>query len=509
MNRRDPLLGMSQNYSPWLLNIDCENQFNRVRNGVVIHSTLQDVEVVTNLGVYGSRGFSTNKLFAHTQVSVGAGDNKVYDISTSTESLSITTSVGSQSDEIRSFNFNQRLMFHGESNFANDDVLYDGSSWSTSGFTYSASPIGGRVAGSYKGRPYFAEGNYLYYPTTVGAVTGALNRQDFSSVFKFSGNIAFIATISAPGDRPTDMFFVMGNTNGEILVYGGDYPDSSTWSLVSQFKTSPLLGYEAIITYNNDLLLLTRTGAVSLRQLFIQGNLAAETLNISDPIDDYWIKLINNLTATSYWSVPPSMISGCYWPEKNRILILVPGHVDIDGVYSASYATMFSYNCATKAWSIYKLANVDATWIGGMTYFAGSVYFFTRNVVMTISSTVFKDETYNSAGSYSAYAHAQHSAYINVDSLSKGKRVQAIEPIVKTDFAGATDLGVKVASDAGRSVSQATYPTLADGYNSPYCSVGVEGTYLQYRLEGTTDVASTDGLELYAVTAILEGQGVR
>lgn len=506
INRRDALLALPNYDSPWMLNVDCETQFDRVRNGFVIHSTVMTEAngYVLGLGVFGTRGHTTHKLFAYFQDGI-AGINKVFDITTSTESLAFSCA-DDTADEAYPLRFNARLMFHGEADFLDCDAIYDGSSWAASGFTYSASPIGGRVATSYKGRPYIASGTYLYYPTTVGAVTGALSRVDLASVFDSAGAIAWMSVLSAPGNRPTEAYLCIGNQAGEILIYGGDYPASSTWSLVSKFQTSPPVGFDSIIPYQNDTWILTQSGVVSLRDLFGAGNEAAVNLNVSDEIDDYWGKLLKQ--ASSLFYLVARGISGCYWPEKNKIFILVPGHIDVNGTYSADIATMFVYNCTTKKWSLYSLSGVETDHLGGMTYFNDGIYFFSRNVVMTLSQTVFKDETYNSAGSYSAYGYALHSAYISIDEVAKGKRVVGFEPICKTDFSKG-NLGVKAATDAGRRVSAATYPALQDGYNAPYCSVGAEGSYFQYRLEGEVDTDSTDGLEIYAVTAILEPGGLR
>ena len=59
---------------------------------------------------------------------------------------------------------------------------------------------------------------------------------------------------------------------------------------------------------------------------------------------------------------------------------------------------------------------------------------------------------------------------------------------------------MKGAADFGRRVSDAAVASLQSGYNVPFYGCGVEGAYLQWRIEGTTpDDSNTTGLEVYSV----------
>ena len=133
-----------------------------------------------------------------------------------------------------------------------------------------------------------------------------------------------------------------------------------------------------------------------------------------------------------------------------------------------------------------------------ITYFNNGLYYLTKNTVMRVSPTVYKDETWDSAATYSSYAYNLESAYTSLGSANKYKRVVGAEVLMKTDFSGA-NVGVKIASDFGRKVSAVTNQTLQSGYNNVQYLVGVEGTHLQYRITGTSDSASTTGLEIYSV----------
>ena len=506
MNTKDALPSLPDGYSPWLLNVDCENRGVRARNGVVVGCNVSAEDNVLALGVYGNKSSgSAYKLYAYCKNS--GGTHKIYDVSTSSASL-VHTAADDTSTDVYPFNFNSRLAFIGDTDWAQCDRVWDGASWASLGFLYSAAEIGGRVSTSYRGRPYIANGKYLYYPSAVGSVTGTLLRSDLSSVFDDSDNIAFLATLSAPGERAIDTYLVVGNQGGEVLIYGGDYPASSTWSIVSRFKIGAPLGYQSIISFRNDIWVLTDVGAVSIRELFSRGDDAGDRFTKSHYIDDYWIKLVKNLNS-AYWNVPARQVSGCFWPERNRVMIMMVGHVDVDGVYDAASATLFSYNVQTQAWSLHKLSQINTGYCCGLTYYNGTIYFSSYDIVMKMSLTGFKDEVMASPSTYSNYPFSVHGPYQAIFDMAANKKVVGFKPIFKTDFAG-TNINMKAASDMGRKVSGSSKAgTLVDGYNNPYYSTGVEGDFIQWRLEGTSDTTSADGLELYALSAVVEPGGVR
>lgn len=502
INRKDALANMGQAYSPWILNADCWPQSIKLRNGYVIHSTISSSPtIILALGIFGTKSLpASNYLFAYCQDASGV--NKIYDVSVAAESLAHSCA-DDTADEAFPVNFGKRLAFVTEADFADCNRQFDGSTWAAWGFTDGGSPIGGRVVVSYKSRVYIFSGTSLYYGS-LEAITGDTTPVDFQYVIEDYCTTVWATIMTSPGQRADEIYLAFGTSSGETLVYGGDYPDSSTWQIVGRFKTAAPVGYNAIVRFRNDTWVLTDTGFVSLRDLFTNGAISDEEQSASMNIDPYLTDLFKQLNQ-GFWTIP---ISGVYWPEKNQILILVPGHIDKDGTFSSSTATMCVYSTLTQGWSFHKLSNVSTSRLGGLTYYKGNIYFFTENVVMKVDLTGYKDETYNSAGNYSSYSFEIQGAYSSFGDENSNKRVVGVQPIMKTDFDG-THVGVQVVADFGRQASDVAEVELVDGYNMPYYSVGAQGVYLQYRLIGESDTASTDGLELFATSMILAPGGTR
>lgn len=496
-----PLSEMGDVNSPWLENIDVENRSLKVRRGYVRHAEIAAQSAILGIGVYGRKAASSsNKLFAYSQ---GAGSNTIYNITTTTPSLDHTAGSGT-ADEAAPLGAASKLYFLTEADFANCNRYFDGASWNA-----WVGAAGGRIGVSYKNRIYIFSGTTLYYGA-LDAVTGVGGggSLDLSTVFEDGGNIAWATVLSSPGERASEIYLAFGTDGGEVLVYAGAYPADATWTLIGRFRAAPPIGYDAIIRYYNDTYIITESGVVSLKDLFQRGSVASNEETASSQIDAYWRTLIKKSTY-NFWGGARRGASGCYWPEENKIFILVPGYVDIDGNYSSSYATMFIMNVITRAWSWHKITNIDlSSTFGGLTYFRNNIYFFVDDTIMTYSPTLYKDEAWDTASSYFSYPFAIHGAYNNFGSKNSNKRIHGYEPILKTDFGG-SNFGIKAAADFGRQVSNRTDVGLLDGYNIPYYSVGAEGTYLQYRLEGSSDTASTDGLEFFGIGALIQPGGLR
>lgn len=503
LNKKAPLLNMEQASSPWLLNVDCYPQSIKVRNGYVIHSTVgaSDLDIYA-LGVWGVKGTGVKKLFAYCNDQ--SATHKIYDVSASAEALDDTLA-DNDATQAYPVNFARQLIFSTNTDFLDCNDKYNGSVWSDWTFTYSASPIGGQVVFGYKSRMYILVGASMYYGG-IDAIAGATTLVDFTYILNDGADFAWGGVISNPGERDNEVYMAIGTISGEVLVYGGDYPDSATWGLVGRYKISEPLGYNSILQYRNDIWILTDTGIVSLRDLMLKGSIAAEDQTVSSNIDHYWTRLIAAV-AYRYWSTPIS-VSAAFWPERNQIYVLVGAHIDKDDAISTSTATMCVYNTITQAWSFHKLSNVDTARMGGLTYYAGGMYFFTQNVVMKVDTTGYKDETWNSASTYAGYDFEAQGPYMSFGSEATTKKIVGIQPIMKTDFGG-TKVGFRAVADVGRQSSGVAYVELIDGLNKPYYNVGAEGIFLQYRMEGTSDTTSADGLELFAVAMIIEPGGVR
>lgn len=500
LNTRDPLHAMSQEYATWALNIDPETQFLKARKGFHVHCDLTDI--TANVLALQLVNYQNDELFCYVNSDDGLTNAKVIDVETEDSPSTAFDTGATQPASAVNYTwiaYQGYIACFGES--TNCDAQYDGTTWAAFAFNQA-----GTSGTDYKGRRYLGGGsaNKLVY-SELGAVSGSV--QGFAVEYVFRGDLApaWMAVLSSSTNVANDMYLAMGNLDGEILIYAGDSPEIANWELIARFQTGKLLGYQSALEFNNDVLLLTENGVVSLRRLFQNGGEIIENTLISGQITPYWTEHIRQLGGAG--TVGSKNASLCWWPERNLICILLNGFLEQDGTFTAatSAATIYKYNVVSGGWTVSKVksSNVDEG-ARSITYFKDNIYYIVDKVVMkeARSGNLYQDEDPTDEGTFTDIPIELHSAYTNLGSDYKYKRIHGFDAIIKTDFDGA-DIGVKAQSDFGRKVSGKTNPGLQSGFSNPLYACGVEGTYLQYQFSGETKTTSTDGWELYSVGVVV------
>lgn len=501
LNRRDPLSMMDPRYAAWIDGWEPEPQFVRIRNGIIIHANMSTkCDDILGLGAYG-----TTALYVYTQKDTE--NNKIWNVTSSgVPSAAAETCADDTADEAYLVKFGNRSAFTVEADYSDCGRVYDGSSWTAWGFTYDpgtgAAPIGGRVVVSFKGRVYIFSGTGLYY-SALAAVTGATTYVDFSTRLNESGSIVWAGVLTSPSNKGDELFLAFGNSKGEVLVYAGDNPGATNWEQVAYFKISPPLWYNSALQYNNDIWIATSTGIISVRKLFessVGGQIGnPDVVSVSSAINPYWIQLTS--ASTSWGHTRCSM---AYWPEQNKVYVLMLGYIGSDGTYISNEVTLFSYNAFTGAWMPSGVLSGYATSLGSLTYFNNGLYFWLKRGTDTFvlkMSTAFKDEILTAPGTYSTLVPVLQSAYTNLGNNDHNKQVVGFECLINTDL---SSIGMHAAADFGRKVSDQSRQTLLLGNSNAAFHVGVKGTYLQYRIQGMMTDTSTEGLELYSMGVMIK-----
>lgn len=509
MDQLSPLAAMDPTSATWLLNVDCENQYVKSRPGTSKHSRVTAV-VILGMGVYGFG--STQKLFAY--VADGTATNKVYDVSTSTPSL-VFTCADANADEAVWVPYNSRGTFVVESLATSSFATYDGSTWANAWVERSA---GNKITLSpsawYKSRVYAVYDNLVYYDTALNKVTGVLNTTTpTQDVFTFSKSMSFICTFSQSDGVINQEYIAFGNVAGEILVYTGDNPGAANWAIAAKFKTPRPLGYRrgVVIQYQNDALLVTRSGLISMREMFVNGNDAAVQFSLSSKIDEYWATLFANVSeggGSTY-----SNVCGVWAEKKQKLYIMVQGHISESGTYTTEDHTLLVMNTNTKAWSIYKIPQIYTGSLqnpGNMVVFNDEVYWASGPAIIKLDETVFTDYIEDpfataSQQNFDIEISGPYQSYGGQNAITK---VAGYQPIVDQ---GLRSLTVKARSDFGLKETLATTPAIQVGFSKPFCSVGVEGTFFQYVITGKTRVSSTNAtkaLSFYSMNVLFEKGGV-
>lgn len=510
LNKRDALAMMSPEYSPWCLNWEPEAQFLRVRNGFTQYCKPTATHYLGGFLNYANESFFTVSYVFGYLAAGTTGKPKLWDISTSTPSeVDEGASSTSRGPFVSGFHAGSGYFMQRGGSF---NMIYTGGVWSAAGFTQGGSAASVDCFTSYKGRFYSVVDGSLWY-SDLEAIAGALTEVDIRHNFSNGTDtslISFIGTLTSPINIAIEQFLVLISKEGEVVVFGGDYPDAANWEVVARFKTlKPLAGYnESAVEINNDIWILTEGGVVSLRKAFQYGTASFREITVSDAINPYLNALARAggyLTSTAYGATYNVLNHIKYWERQNKVVISMQGFIDQDGVYSQDYATLFIYNSYSEGWSVYKVpyrkGNSDigsgfAASAGWISIYKNTLYYCPNDqMIMKYDASVFKDESYVTAASYASIPYSLQSAYIKAQPNSQ---VLGFEPIIKTDFDGSS-VTMKAAADFGRSVSSATSVTLQEGYSIPQYNVGAQGTYLQYRMEGNSDVTAEDGLEVYSV----------
>lgn len=394
LNKRSPLSQMNQMYTAWMLNFETETQFLKARGGWQIHATLTDSSFIRALGVHDD-----DELFAYSVES--SGFNKIYNVSSAgtqaAAAASHTTDGTGNVVRLSTHHYAGRLAFTiNEAGTINHSRVYDGSTWTPINFDVGGTDTSGYVMQSYKGRVYIADDQKLIYGG-LEAIQGACTEVDYSSYFEDSSDIIWMNTLTSPGLRADETFLAFGNEAGEILVYGGDYPDAANWEQVARFKVSRPAYWNADIQYRNDIWLMTEGGLVSIRKLFEGGSEGNKDLTVSDAIDPYITNLFAQYTVGAF----SSNSSIVYQPSTSKIHFCATGHIDKDDVFSAPGAseTLFTYNVITGAWTISKVPISSGNTWRSLVVYKNDLYVACENFVLKYNPTSYKDEKLSSPGS--------------------------------------------------------------------------------------------------------------
>lgn len=146
---------------------------------------------------------------------------------------------------------------------------YNGTTWATQTITGATASNFAYIA-QHKERLWFIEGgtlNAFYLP--VLNIAGAATEFPLGSVFEKGGALTSIFTWSRDGGAGLDDVLVFLTDQGEAALYQGTNPDSaSDWALVGVFSLDRPLSRNCWVKTGADVLVLTRSGPVSLTAAF-------------------------------------------------------------------------------------------------------------------------------------------------------------------------------------------------------------------------------------------------
>lgn len=371
------------------------------------------------------------------------------------------------------------VMFQSYGTVAYGSYKYDGTTWSATGYTGAT----WRQFCPHRGRMYAigdSSGLNLYYGG-VNAVTGAMTLFDAASVLNRGGYLIGCISLSRETTAGDKSQLAVLSSEGEVLIYDGDYPGAANWVLVRRLEIPKptTFGYtngtggqvfDAWCNVGDDAWVMTSEGPVSLKGALSGNRFVLET-KVTDEIASKW----NQAPITT----DGSMDTIFYYKSKNVIIINTSQSDAVNGWDIPNY-TQYVIFLATGAVS--KFTGWPAAWF---TEVAADLYFVGRRNDYNIYKawTVTTDNT-------AAIAWEYGSPWTQLGTPNS-KKVSSIKPVIKS--AAADSLTTKLDADLVESNNGYTSTLVANTYQQGWIPVIGSGKRFRVRLSGSTSVATELG----------------
>ena len=220
--------------------------------------------------------------------------------------------------------------------------LYDGATW-TSITGVSVPAITGITTTDlnnpivFKNRVWFIQRNTLktwYLPTL--AVGGAANAVDMSAVAQLGGYIVDHATWTIDAGQGVDDYYVAVTSRGEIIIYQGTDPSSSTtWALKGVWRLGHPVGSRCLTKLGGDLLLISQDGLLPLGAA-LQSSRVNPRVALTDKIQFATSAAISSYGGNFGWQT-------MYFARENMLIMNVP-------IAEGSQQQQYVMNTITKSW---------------------------------------------------------------------------------------------------------------------------------------------------------------
>lgn len=482
-------------------NFNFDDATAKLRKGDFRHTNIPG-EFILNTTTYGFG--ATQKMFiAYDSGTPGTGI-KFADASSPGTPTDVFSAGGvGGDDEIHTLFFNNVLTYFGENSLTPTGVgnpQWDGTTWGMSGFVFPSGflPFGGN---SYNKRAYFiGRGSTKYGYGPVNGISGPVVLVDLAQIVSEKANLYAIRKVALSEGIQQKVVQCFIFDSGEVICFSGTYPNSTDWEEVGRFVIPRPIYYNTVVDAAGDSFIITESALVSLRSLFTQGVDLAGVRHISDEIKNRWEQVVGFDWST--YGVNQIFIKGVFDKKRNRIVILMPAWIDYpaNAGPDPSYCHRLIYSFKTQSWTEHTVIQVNQ---GGST-----------------SGTIFNRELYY--GGFGGVMKAEGSSgYMDnqlegingpvADLTYAFDLIFAPLPVGKSYFAKAAGVDVFIESDMYDRVS---YQFIGDlGFSTtgqqkvtqqavtiqkPFVDLGIEGSFLQLRISGSSTSGKTVGYELFS-----------
>lgn len=269
----------------------------------------------------------------------GAADGKIWDISSGGAASSVVT--GMSNDRWQYINYsttggNYVLAVNG----GDAPRQFDGTTWTASTISGTGlTPANLIDVMAHKRRIYLVEKNTLqFWYLPVGSITGTAVKFDLGPIFTEGGTLAAVGTWTFDGGNGVDDYAVFITDQGEVAIYQGDDPGSSSaWALVGQYRIGFPLSRRSVLKTGGDLAIITSDGIVPLSQALRTDRAASGRFSLTARIQNQFAAAVTAYKSNFGWD-------GIAYPAGNLAIFNVP-------VIQSSVSHQYVINVITGGWS--------------------------------------------------------------------------------------------------------------------------------------------------------------
>ena len=401
-NTRDSLASMKPNHAIVLKNFFPKTSYCEIRGGYAASATGMTGAGKT-LAVYNGMN-GTNKMFCATA-------SGVYDVSSAGV---VGASVAARTD-----GKHQTLMFGDGTNHylmmfngVDKPLYYDGSTWlavdgATSPALTGLTTTSIISAFEFKGRLMVIEKDTLsFWYLAAGAAGGALTEFPLDGVAKKGGYLMAGATWTFDGGSGPDDRAVFMTSEGEVIVYQGTNPSSSTsWALVGVFELGKPLGRKCLTKYGGDIVAITQNGVFPL-STSLQSAIVDNKSGVTNIIENTFNESARNYGSNFGWEA-------IIYPAQSAMIVNIP--IAENGAHE-----QYVMNTITKAWC--KFTSWDAETFA---VFNGDLYFVN-------GTSTYKAWSGTTDGGSNIVAFGK-TAFSYFGDMGSQKRINMFRPVLATN----------------------------------------------------------------------------
>jgi hypothetical protein len=273
---------------------------------------------------------------------------------------------------------------------------------------------------NYKGRLYFvdAKTQNVYY-LGLAAIGGPAVLLPLSAFFKYGGYIIAGATWAIDSTAGVFQAIVFISSEGEVLMYDGDYPNATNWAQLGAYKISRPLGQNCLMQAGGDLLIMTEDGAVAMSKVMTLDQVALENVAVSKPIAPAWRNAVIARQGVTGWQIVP-------WPLQSMVIVNLPKQNTTD-------YTQFVANSRTGAWAQY------LGWDANCFAVFNNLLFYGDSV-----GNVMQAETGGSDNAINNYTCSMMLGFSDLGAPTMEKQIRLIKPYVQAALPTTPQVSVAV-----------------------------------------------------------------